>query len=83
MPAPQDRTPPGALAPPPHLAVILARVSSFVLPHPDLPFPLGYFVNSNRAGGAGGEKGHVTTQGPITQASWWHGWQAGTGVLME
>lgn len=79
-PTPQDRTPPKALAPPPHLAVLVVRVSSLVFLHPDLPFPPGYFVNSNRAGAAGEEKGHVTTQGPVTRR---HGWQVGTRVLME
>lgn len=30
-----------------------------------------------------GENGHVTTWGPVTQATWYHSWKLGTKVLMD
>lgn len=78
LPQGTTREPSPVLGLPPHLAGPGVPVSSLVFLHPHLPFPLGCFLNSSRAGGAAGEQGRVTTQ-----ALEHHAWQLGTRVLRD
>lgn len=62
---------------PSHLAVPGVLDSFLVFLHPDLPSPLGCFVNSNRGGAAGERAGACDYEGPATQALRCHGQQLG------